>query len=110
MNPKSDFYYFIAYIILSGKDGRLRRHTYSPRSAKDPTEGAGAGSAGAREAGGKEDGGDNIDHYDSVMNWLNAQACGGTVKRKRKINKQQVNSSSVENIYNSEGCQISKRM
>ena len=33
---------------------------------------------------------DNTDHYDSVMQWLNQQACGGTVKRKRKINKQQV--------------------
>ena len=35
---------------------------------------------------------DNTDHYDSVMQWLNQQACGGTVKRKRKINKQQVRS------------------
>ena len=33
---------------------------------------------------------DTSDHYDSVMQWLDQQACGGTVKRKRKINKQQV--------------------
>lgn len=28
-------------------------------------------------------------HYDNVMVWLNQQSCGGTVKRKRRINKTQ---------------------
>ena len=45
---------------------------------------------------------DNTDHYDSVMQWLNQQACGGTVKRKRKINKQQVRS--VLKLYEARSC------
>ena len=31
----------------------------------------------------------NISNYDNVMIWLNHQACGGTVKRKRRITKSQ---------------------
>ena len=32
-------------------------------------------------------------NYDNVMVWLNQQSCGGTVKRKRKINKTQRNAA-----------------
>lgn len=31
----------------------------------------------------------NVSNYDNVMVWLNHQACGGTVKRKRRITKTQ---------------------
>lgn len=41
------------------------------------------------------DEGPNLSNYDNVMVWLNHQACGGTVKRKRRITQTQRSAANV---------------